>query len=221
MEKEIEFLGRVLESPARPFVAVIGGSKVSDKAGVIGNLLTKVDKLLLGGGAVFNFYKAQGREIGKSLFEAELLDKAKALAGNPKLVLPPDVVVAPAIDAGGSARVVTADAIPADQMGLDIGPAAAKLYTDILANAKTVVWAGPMGVFEQEAFAAGTRAVAQAVARCTSWGAITVVGGGDTVAALAKFGLLDKVSHASTGGGASLEFLEGIELPGIAALANA
>jgi len=221
MEKEIEFLSKVLEAPARPLVAVIGGSKVSDKAGVIGNLLTKVDKLLLGGGAVFNFYKVQGREIGKSLFEPELLDKARKLAGNPKLVLPADIVVAPSIEMGIKAEAVPADSIPADQMGLDIGPATCRLFGEVLANAKTIVWAGPMGVFEQDEFAQGTRAVAQAIAAQTGKGATTVVGGGDTVAALAKFGLLDKVSHASTGGGASLEFLEGRELPGIAALANA
>ncbi len=221
MEKEIEFLGRVVQAPARPFVAIIGGSKISDKAGVIANLLPKVDRMLIGGGAVFNFFKALGREIGKSVYEPELAKQARELAGDPRIVLPADMVAAPDPNSESEAHPVPIDAIPADEMGLDIGPATAKLYAGALAGARTVVWAGPMGVFEKKAFAHGTESVARAVAALTETGATTVVGGGDTVAALTRFGLLDKVSHASTGGTACLEFLEGKELPGIAALADA
>jgi phosphoglycerate kinase len=220
METEADFLTRVLEHPARPYVAIIGGSKVSDKAGVIKNLLPRIDHVILGGGAAFNLMKARGIKIGKSLWESELAERVRPLAADPKLVLPTDIVVAPAIDAGGDARVVSAEQIPDDQMGLDIGPDSARRFAEVLETAKTIVWAGPMGVFERDAFAEGTRAVAQAVAEATDRGATTLAGGGDTGAALAKFGYAQKMSHVSTGGGASLEFLEGKILPGIAALAD-
>jgi phosphoglycerate kinase len=220
VEAEIDYLSRLVESPAQPYVAVIGGSKVSDKAGVIANLLPKVSNLLVGGGVAFNFLKARGLEIGRSLWESDLAVAVAGLAGNPKLVPPTDVVVAAGVAGGADARTVTADAIPADMMGLDIGPASARRFADLIAAARTVVWAGPMGVFEQDAFAHGSEAVARAMAAATTAGATTVVGGGDTGAALAKFGLADNVSHVSTGGGACLELLEGKTLPGVAALAD-
>jgi phosphoglycerate kinase len=220
MEKEADFLTRVLEHPARPYVAIIGGSKVSDKAGVIKSLLPRIDYLILGGGAAFNFLKARGIGIGKSLWEPDLAEQIRPLSGDPKLILPSDVVVAPAIDAGAEAKTVPVAQIPEGQMGLDIGADSSRQFAEVLAAAKTVVWAGPMGVFERDAFAEGTRAVAQAVAEATDRGACTVAGGGDTGAALTKFGYAQKMSHVSTGGGASLEFLEGKTLPGIAALAD-
>jgi 3-phosphoglycerate kinase len=220
METEVDFLNRILEHPAHPYVAIIGGSKVSDKAGVIKNLLPRIDHVILGGGAAFNFMKARGMRIGKSLWESGLAERVRPLAADPKLVLPTDIVVAPTIDAGADAKVVPAGQIPDDQMGLDIGPDSGRLFAEVLKTAMTVVWAGPMGVFERDAFAEGTRAVAQAVAEATDRGATTVAGGGDTGAALAKFGYAQKMSHVSTGGGASLEFLEGKVLPGIAALAD-
>ncbi len=220
MEKEVDFLTRILEAPARPYMAVIGGSKVSDKAGVIQHLLPRIDHLILGGAAAFNFMKARGLGIGKSLWEPDLAEQVQPLASDKKLVLPTDIVAASSIDAGAEARTVPADAMPEGQMGLDIGPDSSRRYAEVLATAKTVVWAGPMGVFERDAFAEGTRAVAQAVAEATDRGACTVAGGGDTGAALAKFGYAQKMSHVSTGGGASLEFLEGKALPGVAALAD-
>jgi phosphoglycerate kinase len=220
MEKEADFLTRVLENPARPYLAVIGGSKVSDKAGVIKNLLPKVDHVILGGAAAFNFMKARGMGIGKSLWEPDLAEQLKPLAEDQKILMPSDIVVAPALDAGDKARRVKASAIPDNEMGLDIGPDSARLFAHTLATAKTVVWAGPMGVFERDAFAEGTRLMAQALAEATDRGATTVAGGGDTGAALARFGYAQKMSHVSTGGGASLEFLEGKVLPGIAALAD-
>jgi phosphoglycerate kinase len=218
MEKEITFLSRVTEHPEHPFVAVIGGAKVSDKLGVIRNLLPKVDTLLLGGGVIFNFFKAKGLEIGKSLFEPEMMSETRSLLGEAKIRLPSDVVVGNSTDKTAQARNVAADAIPADWMGLDIGTAGASEYGDIISRAKTIVWAGPMGLYELDQFAAGTQAVAQAIAEATARGATSVVGGGDTAAALGKFGLKKQVTHVSTGGGASLEFLEGRSLPGIAAL---
>jgi len=218
MEKEVDFLTRILEHPARPYVAIIGGSKVSDKAGVIKNLLPRVDHVVLGGAAAFNFVKARGVSIGKSLWEPDLAGQVEPLAHDPKLILPTDVVVAPSVDA--AAKTVPAAEIPDDEMGLDIGPDTCRRFADVLATAKTVVWAGPMGVFERAAFAGGTRLIAQAVADATDRGATTVAGGGDTGAALVKFGYAQKMSHVSTGGGASLEFLEGKTLPGIAALAD-
>ena len=220
MEKEITFLSRVTEQPEHPYVAVIGGSKVSDKLGVIGNLLPKVDTLLLGGGIIFNFLKAKGLEIGKSLFEPEMMRETTSLLKEPKIRLPSDVVVGDSTDKTAQARNVAADAIPADWLGLDIGSAGASDFADIISRAKTIVWAGPMGLYELDQFANGTQAVAQAIAEATAKGATSVVGGGDTAAALGKFGLKQQVTHVSTGGGASLEFLEGRSLPGIAALKN-
>ena len=220
MEEEIDYLSRVTESPAAPYIAIIGGSKISDKAGVITNLLPKVDRLLVGGGVAFNFIRARGLRIGSSIWEPELETQVLALAANEKIVVPVDFVVASGIDAGAEASVVPATAIPDGQMGLDIGPATRALFVAALRDARTIVWAGPMGVFERDAFAGGTDAISHALAEATARGAITVVGGGDTGAALARSGLADKVSHVSTGGGACLEFLEGKTLPGIAALAD-
>jgi len=220
MEKEVDFLTRVLEHPARPYVAIIGGAKVSDKAGVIKNLLPKLDHAILGGAAAFNFMKARGMGIGKSLWEPDLAEQVRPLAGDAKLVLPTDVVVAPAVDAEAGARTVAANSIPDSDMGLDIGPESARRFAEVLATANTVVWAGPMGVFERAAFAEGTQLMSEAVAAATDRGATTVAGGGDTGAALTKLGYAQKMSHVSTGGGASLEFLEGKVLPGIAALAD-
>jgi 3-phosphoglycerate kinase len=220
MEREIDFLSRVTESPQRPYVAVIGGSKVSDKAGVIASLLPKVDRLLVGGGVAFSFLKARGYAIGRSIQDPGLLCQVRALARDEKLTVPTDIIAAPSIKTGDQARVVRADSIPDDLMGLDIGPGTGAAFAAALAGARTIVWAGPMGVFEQEPFARGTEAVARAVVAATAGGATTVVGGGDTGAALARYGLSDKVSHVSTGGTACLEFLEGRTLPGVAALAD-
>lgn len=219
IEKEIKFLGDALNDPKRPFVAIMGGSKVKDKIDVIESLLPKVDKLLIGGGMIFTFFKAKGMEIGKSLLDAESLEYAKRLlADNPdKIVLPTDIVVAPEFKEGATATTVSADAIPADQLGMDIGPESQKTYSEIIKFAQTVVWNGPMGVFEWESFAAGTKAVGQAMADCQG---TTIVGGGDSAAAIEKFDLAAEMSHVSTGGGASLEFLEGKVLPGIAALSS-
>jgi phosphoglycerate kinase len=218
MEKEITYLSSVVESPKKPYVAVIGGAKVTDKLAVIKNLLPKVDNLLLGGGLIFNFYKAKGYEIGKSIWEPELLDEAKRLVEEMKINLPDDVVVSDKTDGQGKIETVSNDKIPVEFSGLDIGYKTIAKFQSFLKDAKTIVWAGPLGMFEIEKFAQGTKGVAQAIADATEKGATTVVGGGDTVAALEKFGLANKVSHASTGGGASLEFLEGKTLPGIAVL---
>jgi phosphoglycerate kinase len=217
IEKELKFLGDALDNPARPFVAIMGGAKVKDKIDVIESLLPKVDRLLIGGGMIFTFLKAQGLEIGKSLLDAESLEYAKRLLDdNPgKIVLPTDIVVAHEFKAESPASVVAANGIPADFMGMDIGPDSQAAYAEIIKDAQTVVWNGPMGVFEWDSFAAGTKAVAQAMADGVG---MTVVGGGDSAAAVEKFGLADEMSHVSTGGGASLEFLEGKILPGIAAL---
>ena len=217
IQKEIEFLGKALDDPKRPFVAIMGGSKVKDKIAVIESLLPKVDRLLIGGGMIFTFFKAQGLEIGKSLLDADNLDYAARLLRDQgdKIVLPTDVVVSSAFAEDAEVDTVAANAIPADRMGLDIGPATQAHFAEIIAGAKTVVWNGPMGVFEMKPFEAGTRAIAQAMAENSG---ITIVGGGDSAAAIEQFGLADQVSHVSTGGGASLEFLEGKELPGIAAL---
>lgn len=222
MEKEIEFLGKVVNAPARPFVAIVGGAKVSDKIGVIENLLSKVDTLIIGGGMANTFIAARGLQTGKSLVEQDKLDLAKALMAaaaekQVKLLLPADVVIAEKFAADAKAKVVPIEAIDPEWMALDIGPASAQEFGAALIGAKTVVWNGPMGVFEMPAFAWGTEAVAQAVAAC---GAVTIVGGGDSVAAVEKMGVAEKISHISTGGGASLEFLEGKALPGIAALSD-
>jgi phosphoglycerate kinase len=215
---EIDVLRRLTESPERPYVVVLGGSKVSDKLGVIDNLLGKADKLLIGGGMVFTFLKAQGHEVGTSLLEEDQLDTCReylrrAADSGVQIVLPTDIVVAPAFAADAPATVVPADAMPADQMGLDIGPESGKAFAAALADAKTVFWNGPMGVFEFDAFAGGTRAVAQAL---TEIDGLSVVGGGDSAAAVRQLGFDEAAfGHISTGGGASLEYLEGKPLPGI------
>lgn len=220
LEKEIEFLGSAVENPVRPFVAILGGAKVSDKINVITNLLGKVDALLIGGGMANTFLAAQGLTLGKSLVEAESLDVARQLMekGVGVIELPVDVRVASAFAADAENRVVSVDDIPADWMALDIGPATIAHFANRLAGAKTVVWNGPMGVFEFPVFAQGTVAVAQILAGLSD--AITIIGGGDSAAAVAQAGLEDRMSHVSTGGGASLEFLEGKVLPGVAALAD-
>jgi phosphoglycerate kinase len=222
MEKEIDYLHNALEKPNRPFVAVLGGSKISGKIDVIEALLPKVDALLIGGAMACTFYKAMGLETGKSLVEADRVELAKSLldkAGT-RLILPHDAIVAPSIERGSAARVVGRDGIPADQAMLDIGPRTAESYARAIAAAKTVLWNGPMGVFETPPFDKGTRAVADAMAKATAGGATTIVGGGDSAAAVEQAGLADRMSHVSTGGGASLEFLEGKTLPGLAALTD-
>ena len=223
MQKEIDFLGNAVDNPVRPFVAILGGAKVADKLNVISNLLEKCDTLIIGGGMAFTFLKAQGKEIGKSLVDDTKLDYCremveKAAKLGKKLLLPVDAAVAASfpdpIDAPIEVQNVSVDAIPADTMGLDIGPETAKLYTDTVKSAKTVVWNGPMGVFENPTLAQGTIAVAKALADTE---ATTIIGGGDSAAAVNQLGFGDKMTHISTGGGASLEFLEGKELPGVAA----
>lgn len=226
VQKEIDALSKATDNPERPYAVVLGGSKVSDKLGVIENLLNKADVLLIGGGMAFTFLKAQGHEVGASLLEEDQLETVKgylatAAEKGVKIVLPVDVVVAPEFKADAPATVVGADAIPADQMGLDIGPDSQNLFADEIKAAKTVVWNGPMGVFEFESFAGGTQAVAQALIDATATGTFTVVGGGDSAAAIRILGFDESaLSHISTGGGASLEFLEGKELPGISAVQN-
>ena len=223
MQKEIDFLGNAVENPVRPFDAILGGAKVADKLNVISNLLEKCDTLIIGGGMAFTFLKAEGKEIGKSLVDDTKLDyckemMAKAEKLGKKLLLPVDAVVAASfpdpIDAEIPVENVSVDAIPDDKMGLDIGAESAKLYAEAVKSAKTVVWNGPMGVFENPVLAKGTIAVAQALADTD---ATTIIGGGDSAAAVNQLGFADKMSHISTGGGASLEFLEGKELPGVAA----
>ncbi|HET7553885.1 MAG TPA: phosphoglycerate kinase [Gemmatimonadaceae bacterium] len=220
MESELSYLGGALESPERPFVAILGGAKISGKIDVINNLLPKVDRLLIGGAMACTFFRAMDLETGGSLVEedrVELAGKILADAGE-KLVLPSDVVVAPSMDAGHRAHAAARDAIPANEAVFDIGPESSKAFAKIIESAKTVVWNGPMGVFEHPPFDAGTRAVGEAMARATDAGATTIVGGGDSAAAMEEMGLARRVSHVSTGGGASLEFLEGKTLPGVAAL---
>ncbi len=217
MEKELDFLGRALESPAHPFVAILGGAKISDKIGVIENLLSMVEVILIGGGMANTFFKVQGYEVGESLVEDESLDTAQEMldrAGD-KLVLPVDAVVADRFAADADSRVVTVEAVPPGWRILDIGPKTVELFRERLAGAKTVVWNGPMGVFEFPKFAVGTAAVARALSELS---ATTIIGGGDSAAAVVEAGLADKMTHISTGGGASLEFLEGKVLPGVAAL---
>lgn len=220
MEKEIKFIGGVVDNPARPLVAILGGAKVSDKIGVIENLLTKADKVLVGGGMTFTFMAAKGQEIGKSLLEADKVELAKGLlekAGD-KLVLPVDAVVSKEFSNDVPFHTVSADSIPADEMGLDIGQATIDLFTKELQGAKTVVWNGPMGVFELSNFAKGTIGVCEAIANLTD--ATTIIGGGDSAAAAMDLGFADKFTHISTGGGASLEYLEGKELPGVASISD-
>jgi len=218
--KELAIMGKALDNPERPFVAILGGKKVSDKIGVINNLLNKVDTLIIGGAMSFTFYKAMGLEIGKSLLEkdkvelaTELMAKAKTLGVN--FLLPVDTIVADDFSADANTKVVPRDQIPVDWEGLDIGPESCKLFANAIKDAKTVIWNGPMGVFEIDKFAGGTKAVAAAMAECKG---ITIIGGGDSAAAVEILGYADKMTHISTGGGASLEFLEGLELPGVAAL---
>ena len=222
IQKEIEVMGKALENPARPFVAILGGAKVSDKIGVINNLIEKVDTLIIGGGMAYTFFKAQGYDIGTSICENDKLDLAKGLmekaaAKGVSLLLPVDNKVGKEYDENTESMFVDSTAIPADWMGLDIGPKTEALFAEALKGAGTVVWNGPMGVSEWENFASGTRAVAKAVAESNS---VSIIGGGDSAAAVENLGYADKMTHISTGGGASLEFLEGLELPGIAVLNN-
>ena len=217
IEKEVKFLGSALHNPQRPFIAIMGGAKVGDKIKVIENLLTKVDTLIIGGGMTYTFYKAMGLEIGTSILDADNIDLAKMLLEkatslNVKLLLPVDIVCADEFSNDAKYQTYSRDQIPSNMMGLDIGEETVKLYSEEIAKAKTVVWNGPMGVFEMENFAKGTKAIAEALATSD---ATTIIGGGDSAAAVEQFGLADKMSHISTGGGASLEFLEGKILPGI------
>lgn len=218
VEKEVKFLTEAIYNPQRPFVAILGGAKVSDKINVIENLLDVADKVIVGGGMAYTFYKAMGREIGTSLVELDRIDVAKAVmekAGD-KLILPVDTVVASEFSPNAEPVTVASDSIPADMMGLDIGPKSIELFKEALEGAKTVVWNGPMGVFEFETFAKGTLEVCKTITELP--GALTVIGGGDSAAAAIQLGFKDKITHISTGGGASLEFMEGKELPGIAAI---
>ncbi|MDP3682910.1 MAG: phosphoglycerate kinase, partial [Ignavibacteria bacterium] len=223
MEKELNYLGKAVGNPERPYCAILGGAKISGKIDVINNLLDKVDTLIIGGGMAYTFYKAQGWEIGTSLLEAEKVDLAKELLEKVKtkklqFLLPVDVVVAAEFKNDSPQEVVKVNEMPSDKMGLDIGPESIKLFSEAIRNSKTIVWNGPMGVFDFDNFAKGTNAIAEVLAEVTAKGAITVIGGGDSAAAIAKAGLETKVSHVSTGGGASLEFLEGKVLPGVEAL---
>jgi phosphoglycerate kinase len=225
MEKELAYLGKAISNPERSFVAILGGAKVSDKIEVVENLMKIADVLLIGGGMAYTFLKAQGKTIGKSLVENEKLDLAKkilddAYARNFKFLLPVDNVVAPEFKPDAPAKVVDVGVMPDGQMGLDIGPRTIALYAAEIAQAKTIVWNGPMGVFEMPAFAKGTLAIAKAIASATDSGATSIVGGGDSVAAVHQSGVADKISHISTGGGASLEFLGGRKLPGVEALSE-
>ena len=223
MEKELEYIGGALEQPKRPFVTIIGGAKISDKIGVIEHLIGKVDALLIGGGMANTFLLAEGNELGDSLVEPESVSLAAALiakakAANVRLLLPVDAIIADAFSAEANHKTVRADAVPAGWRVLDIGPETVRQFTDEIGKAALLIWNGPMGVFELEPFAGGTRAVAQAMAEASKRGATTIVGGGDSVAAIEQANLADQMSHVSTGGGASLELLEGKTLPGVAAL---
>ena len=226
VEKELQYLQSAIEVPQRPLAAIIGGSKVSSKIGVIETLLEKCDKLIIGGGMIFTFYKARGLSVGKSLVEEDKLELAKSLEAKAKergvaLLLPTDIVSADKFAPDANATTVKIENIPADGMGLDIGPDSIKVFQAALADCQTVIWNGPMGVFEFDKFAAGTEAIAHTLAEIGKTGATTIIGGGDSVAAVEKVGLADQMSHISTGGGASLELLEGKILPGIAALDEA
>ncbi|MEK3992037.1 MULTISPECIES: phosphoglycerate kinase [Robertmurraya] len=221
MEKELDVLGKALSNPERPFTAIIGGAKVKDKIGVIDNLLDKVDNLIIGGGLAYTFVKSQGHEVGKSLLEADKIDLAlsfikKAEEKGVKFYMPVDVIVADDFSDSANKKAVAINEIPADWEALDIGPKTAELYSNVIKESKLVIWNGPMGVFELDSFANGTKAVAEALA--ASEGTYSVIGGGDSAAAVEKFNLADKMSHISTGGGASLEFMEGKVLPGVVAL---
>ena len=222
VEKEVSIMGKALDNPERPFVAILGGAKVSDKIGVIENLIKKVDAIIIGGGMAFTFLKAKGYEVGKSLLEEDKVELAKELIKKAKangvaLVLPIDIVVAKEFKNDTEFKTVAADSIPADMMGLDIGEETISLFSDVIKEAKTIIWNGPMGVFEMDNFNKGTYAIANAMVHS---GAITIVGGGDSASAVEKAGLADKITHVSTGGGASLELLEGKVLPGIDAISE-
>ncbi|MBZ5753058.1 phosphoglycerate kinase [Metabacillus rhizolycopersici] len=221
MEKELEVLGKALSNPERPFTAIIGGAKVRDKIGVIQNLLDKVDNLIIGGGLAYTFIKALGHDVGKSLLEEDKVDLAKSFLDQAKekgvnFYMPVDVVVADDFSNDANTQIVSIDSIPSDWEGLDAGPKSREIYADVIKNSKLVIWNGPMGVFELDAFAGGTKAVGEALAEAKD--TYSIIGGGDSAAAVEKFGLADKMSHISTGGGASLEFMEGKELPGVVAL---
>ena len=225
LQKELDYLGGAVDEPKRPFAAIVGGSKVSSKIGVIESLMGKCDKIVIGGGMVFTFLKARGLNTGSSLVEEDKISlaqelEAKAKARGVKFILPTDVVLADKFAANANTKVAKVEDITDGWMGLDNGPASTKMIQDELDECKTIIWNGPMGVFEMDAFAKGTNDVAQTLAACTAQGAITIIGGGDSVAAVEKAGLADKMSHISTGGGASLELLEGLVLPGVAALDN-
>jgi len=220
MEKEIKFIGGAVDAPERPLVAILGGAKVSDKIGVIENLLVKADKILIGGAMMFTFFKALGKNTGKSLVEEDKVELAKSLLekANGKIVLPIDTVICKEFSNDAPHSVVSVDAIPADEMGLDVGPATVALFTEQLVGAKTVVWNGPMGVFEMSNYAKGTIGVCEAIANLEN--STTIIGGGDSAAAAISLGFADKFSHISTGGGASLEYLEGKKLPGVESISN-
>ncbi|WP_284699731.1 phosphoglycerate kinase [Planococcus beigongshangi] len=222
LEKELDVLGKALSEPERPFTAIIGGAKVKDKIGVIDHLLDKVDNLIIGGGLSYTFIKAQGHEIGQSLLEEDKLDLAKTFLEKAeekgvKFFLPIDAVVASEFSADAETKSVKIEEIPSDWMGLDIGPETADIYRDVIKNSKLIIWNGPMGVFEMEPFANGTRSIAKAMAETEGY---TIIGGGDSAAAVEKFEVADKMDHISTGGGASLEFMEGKDLPGVSALTD-
>jgi phosphoglycerate kinase len=226
MQKELQYLGSAVTNPQRPFTAILGGSKISGKIDVLQNLLSRCDTIIVGGGMIFTFYKAMGKEVGSSLVEEDRIQMAEdilrqAQSANVELLLPSDVVVATKFSNDAEYKTVSIDAIEPGWMGLDIGAQTIQQFTTTIAESKTVVWNGPMGVFEMSNFSAGTIAIAQALATATASGATTIVGGGDSAAAIAQFGFADKVTHVSTGGGASLEFLEGKVLPGVAALDKA
>jgi phosphoglycerate kinase len=223
IEKELKFLGQAIENPKRPLLAILGGAKISGKIDVIENLIDKVDSLIIGGGMAYTFFKSKGFEIGNSLLEEdkvdlarEILDKAKQK--NVKLLLPSDVKVAKEFDNNAESKFTDVENMPADFMGMDIGPKTRETFNSEISKAKTIVWNGPVGVFEMTNYAEGTKSVAKAIASATLSGAVSIIGGGDSAAAISQFGMDDQFSHISTGGGASLEFLEGKTLPGIAAL---
>lgn len=225
MQKELKYLGNALANPKRPFVAIIGGAKISGKIDVIKNLLGKVDFLLIGGGMIFTFYKAMGLNIGNSLLEEDRIAEADSLLdmilpANVKMIIPDDVLVSDKLEAPFQTKIVSQNSIPDGWIGVDIGPTSQELFAKIIAKAGTIVWNGPMGIFETDEFAGGTIGMAKAIAEATQKGAVSIIGGGDSVAAIAKAGVTDKISHISTGGGASLEFLEGKVLPGVAALTD-
>jgi phosphoglycerate kinase len=222
MQKEIDYLSKAISNPERPFIALLGGSKISGKIDVITNLLKIADKILIGGGMVFTFYKAMGYEIGNSIVEEDKISLAKNLLenSNDKIILPTDIVISDKFENDTKSEIVLCNEIPKNKIGMDIGPETIKQFTEEINKAKTIVWNGPMGVFEMDNYAKGTFAIAKLLAEATSNGAVTIVGGGDSAAAVAKAGLEKNISHVSTGGGASLEFLEGKKLPGVEALNN-